>query len=56
LRILAPGSFEQVRQRMIQRGAAETQIKFPLVSEDRTLLADLSVEQEIVMDKEPSYR
>lgn len=47
LRILAPGSFEQVRQRLIQKGATESQIKFPLVSENRELFANLSVQQEI---------
>lgn len=52
LRILAPGSFETVRQRLIQRGATESQIKFPLVSENRTLLADLPIEQEVWMEEE----
>ncbi|MGJ3248242.1 MAG: GH3 auxin-responsive promoter family protein [Elainellaceae cyanobacterium] len=47
LRILAPGSFEQVRQQMIQQGVAEAQLKFPHVSEDRTFLNGLTVQQEI---------
>ena len=47
LRILQPGSFEQLRQRLIQRGAAESQIKFPHVSEDRDLLAGLAIVQEV---------
>ena len=47
LRILAPGSFDQVRQQLIARGAAEFRVKFSLVSEDRHLLAGLTVEQEV---------
>ncbi|MEM9450224.1 MAG: GH3 auxin-responsive promoter family protein [Cyanobacteria bacterium P01_E01_bin.6] len=46
LRILAHGSFEQLRQRMVNQGVSEVQIKFPLVSENRTLLSDLVVEAE----------
>ena len=52
LRILASGSFETVRQRLIQRGATECQMKFPLVSENRDLLADLPITQEIVLEEE----
>jgi hypothetical protein len=51
LRILAPGSFAEVRRRMVQRGVAEFQIKFPLVSEDRSLLAGLTVAQEVRPDE-----
>jgi hypothetical protein len=47
LRILAPGSFEQLRHRLVQRGNAENQLKIPHVSEDRTLLAQLPITQEI---------
>ena len=47
LRILESGSFAQVRTRLIQRGAAESQLKFPFVSEDRNLLAGLKVKQEV---------
>lgn len=47
LRILAPGSFAMVQQRMIQRGATEFQLKFPHVTEDRTLLANLPVLVEV---------
>lgn len=50
LRILAPGSFEQFRQRRIQKGAAEAQFKFPHVSEDRNLLEGLRVQQEIGLE------
>ena len=52
LRILASGSFETVRQRLIRRGATESQMKFPLVSENRALLADLPVIQEVVLEEE----
>jgi hypothetical protein len=47
LRILEPGSFAILRQRMIQRGVAEAQIKVPHVSDDRDLLEGLVVQQEI---------
>lgn len=47
LRILKPGSFEQLRKQLIQRGMAESQIKFPHVTEDRDLLAELAIEQEV---------
>ncbi len=47
LRILAPGSFEQVRQRMIQKGAVESQLKMPHVTEDREFLAGTTVTQEV---------
>ncbi|MEO0373809.1 MAG: GH3 auxin-responsive promoter family protein [Cyanobacteria bacterium P01_A01_bin.17] len=47
LRILAPGSFEQVRQRMIQNGAVASQLKMPHVTEDREFLAGITVTQEI---------
>jgi hypothetical protein len=49
LRILAPGSFAQVRQRLIQRGIPESHLKFPHINEDRRFLADLLVEQEVRM-------
>ncbi|GAB4241821.1 MAG: GH3 auxin-responsive promoter family protein [Elainellaceae cyanobacterium] len=47
LRILEPGSFAQLRQRMIQRGMSESQFKFPHVSEDRHLLDGLTIQKEI---------
>ncbi|MEB3358274.1 MAG: GH3 auxin-responsive promoter family protein [Synechococcales bacterium] len=47
LRILAPGSFAALRQRMIQQGTLESQIKFPLVTENRAWLAGLLVEHEV---------
>jgi len=47
LRILAPGSFAIVRQRQLQRGIPDSQLKFPHISEDRSFLAGLTVEQEV---------
>jgi hypothetical protein len=49
LRILAPGSFAQLRQQMVQRGIPESQLKFPHVSENRSLLAGLTVEKEVAI-------
>lgn len=45
LRILAPGSFAQVRQRQVDRGMFDSQLKFPHISEDRDFLADFGVLQ-----------
>ncbi|MBD1942371.1 GH3 auxin-responsive promoter family protein [Coleofasciculus sp. FACHB-712] len=47
LRILAPGSFAKVRQRQVERGIPDSQLKFPHISEDRNFLAGLEVEQEV---------
>ncbi|MBD1911366.1 MULTISPECIES: GH3 auxin-responsive promoter family protein [unclassified Leptolyngbya] len=47
LRILAPGSFNQIRQRMIDRGVLESQIKFPHLSDDRHYLEGLTVMEEV---------
>ncbi|NEQ87171.1 MAG: GH3 auxin-responsive promoter family protein, partial [Moorea sp. SIO2I5] len=47
LRILATGSFATVRQRLIQRGMPESQLKFTHISENRQFLHGLIVEQEI---------
>ena len=47
LRILAPGSFAIIRQRQLERGIPDSQLKFPHISEDRKFLAGLTVEQEI---------
>jgi hypothetical protein len=52
LRIYAPGSFAIIRQQMLQRGIPESQLKFPHISEDRQLLAGLTVEQEVRMAEE----
>ena len=47
LRILAPGSFTILRQRQIERGVPDSQLKFPHISEDRNFLAELEIEQEV---------
>lgn len=47
LRILTPGSFAIVRQRQLQRGIPDSQLKFPHISEDRSFLAGLTVEHEV---------
>ncbi|KJH71832.1 GH3 auxin-responsive promoter family protein [Aliterella atlantica] len=47
LRILALGSFAIVRQRQLQKGIPDSQLKFPHINEDRNFLSGLVVEQEI---------
>jgi hypothetical protein len=47
LRILAPGSFAILRQRQLERGIPDSQLKFPHISEDRQFLVGLRVEQEV---------
>lgn len=47
LRILAPGSFAILRQRQIERGVPDSQLKFPHISEDRNFLAGLEIKQEV---------
>jgi hypothetical protein len=51
LRILAPGSFATVRQRLLQQGIPESQLKFPHISEDRKFLAGLNVQQEVRLEE-----
>lgn len=45
LRILASGSFAILRQRQLRPGVANTQMKFSHISDDRTLLDGLVLEQ-----------
>jgi len=52
LRILSPGSFETLRQRLLQRGIPEAHLKFPHITEDRQYLTGLTVEREIRMAEE----
>lgn len=47
LRILAPGSFAILRQRQLQKGIPDSQLKFPHISEDRQFLAGLLVDEEV---------
>lgn len=50
LRILAPGSFAMLHQRQVERGMFDSQLKLLHISEDRNLLADLSVQHEISLE------
>ncbi len=51
LRVLCQGSFAEVRQRRIDSGMFDSQLKIPHISEDRRYLVDLQIEQ--VVDLEP---
>ncbi|MEM1391856.1 MAG: GH3 auxin-responsive promoter family protein [Cyanobacteria bacterium P01_D01_bin.116] len=51
LRILAPGSFATVRQRLLQRGIPDSHLKIPHINEDRQFLAGLDVEQEVKLSE-----
>ncbi len=52
LRILAPGSFDIVRQRQVERGIPDFQLKFPHISEDRSLVEGLTVVDEVRLPEE----
>jgi len=52
LRILALGSFATLRQRLMQRGITDSQLKLPHITEDRQFLAGLTVEQEVRLPEE----
>jgi hypothetical protein len=52
LRILTPGSFATLRQRLMQRGTTDSQLKLPHITEDRQFLAGLTVEQEVRLPEE----
>ncbi len=52
LRILGTGSFDIVRQRQVDRGIPDSQLKFPHISEDRQLFAGLPVQKEITLDSD----
>ena len=56
LRILAPGSFAILRQRQVQKGIPDSQLKFPHISEDRFFLAGLTVLQEFHLHEKSVYR
>jgi hypothetical protein len=45
LHILAPGSFAKLRQRQVDRGMFDSQLKIPHISEDRNFLSDLQMLQ-----------
>lgn len=52
LRILSSGSFAIVRQRQLEKGIPDSQLKFPHISEDRNFLAGLKIEQEFRLPEE----
>ncbi|MFH7027291.1 MAG: GH3 auxin-responsive promoter family protein [Heteroscytonema crispum UTEX LB 1556] len=54
LRILSAGSFAIIRQRQLQRGIPDSQLKFPHVSEDRNFLAGLPVQDEVRLPEDLS--
>ena len=43
LHLLAPGSFQMVRKRQLEKGVPDSQLKFPHISEDRSLVAGLEI-------------
>ncbi|MEO1519235.1 MAG: GH3 auxin-responsive promoter family protein [Cyanobacteria bacterium J06633_2] len=51
LRILAPGSFAQLRQRLVNQGVSEVQIKFPLVTANRDFLSGFKIQAEARSDE-----
>lgn len=53
LRILAPGSFATLRQRLVEQGMSDPQLKIPHISENRQFLAGLTVQQEVRLPEEP---
>ncbi|MBE9178281.1 GH3 auxin-responsive promoter family protein [Oculatella sp. LEGE 06141] len=55
LRILASGSYAILRQRLLQRGTHESQLKFPHINEDRHFLSGLTVEREVRSPEDNGY-
>ncbi len=47
LQILAPGSFAIIRQRYLEKGIPDSQLKFPHLSEDRQFLQGITIEKEV---------
>lgn len=47
--IMAAGSFDIIRQRLLKKGIPVSQLKFPHLSDDRQFLSGLTVEQEITL-------
>lgn len=47
LRLLARGSFAIVRQRQLQKGMFDSQLKIPHISEDRKFLDGLAIDREV---------
>jgi len=53
LRLLAPGSFAKLRQRQVDQGMFDSQLKIPHISEDRFFLAGLPILQEVDLPMTP---
>lgn len=51
LQILASGSFATIRQRQLQKGIPDSQLKFPHISEDRNFLLGLSIEERFELEQ-----
>ncbi|HIK56705.1 MAG TPA: GH3 auxin-responsive promoter family protein [Synechococcales cyanobacterium M55_K2018_004] len=51
LRLLAPGSFHRLRDRLLQRGIPEGGLKFPHITENRRHLDGLTVLQEVGLEE-----
>lgn len=51
LHLLAPGSFQIVRQRQLAKGIPDSQLKFPHISEDRQLVAGLEAIAVVHLDE-----
>ncbi|PSO50245.1 MAG: GH3 auxin-responsive promoter [Cyanobacteria bacterium SW_9_44_58] len=52
LQLLAPGSFKVVRERQREKGMPDSQLKFPHISEDRSLIAGLIVLETVQLREE----
>lgn len=52
LRILTPGSFALVRQKLLKKGIPDTHLKFPHINDNRQFLNGLTIKQEF---KLPNY-
>lgn len=52
LRILASGSFAILRQRQLEKGIPDSQLKFPHISEDRQFLTGLMVQEEVSLPED----
>lgn len=50
LHILRTGSFATLRQRQLTKGIPDSQLKFPHITEDRSFLAGLTIEQKVVLE------
>ncbi|MEM7553617.1 MAG: GH3 auxin-responsive promoter family protein [Cyanobacteria bacterium P01_A01_bin.84] len=52
LRILVPGSFALVREKLLKRGIPDTHLKFPHISDNRQFLNGLTIQQEIKLSND----